>query len=277
MELHPTGTDPTRDALLVCRAARFQHLILLVVLWCIPVAWWWFSAPIIVTAACALLALLLTPLMLGDWLKRGRPDNWVLALHSTKLWINLRSYGATNAPQAETVLSIPYREIQSIRRTIHKYTTQGSDGKTNHTEVFLDFFFRDTDIEQVENILKSERELAIPLNEYWNGLVKVGNRQLKSFPVDTLGENGLRVVYSSSRNGLTPSIKKVLALLGRYVAIEEPLETKLANEQDLTDEEIDARILHLAQMRDTIEAIRMLRRHREMSLLEAKQFIEELR
>lgn len=74
----------------MCRNARFGLLILLAIFWAAAVVWWWFDAPRLISYVCGAIALFITPPVLGSWRKRGRPENWVLALHPDGLWVNLR-------------------------------------------------------------------------------------------------------------------------------------------------------------------------------------------
>ena len=107
MKLHPTGTDPTGEARLICRNVRFGLLVLLAIFWGAAIFWWWVEAPLWVIAMCVLVALFLTPLLIGAWRKRGRPENWVLATYPDGLWLNLRYCEHYLAEPGDTVLFVP--------------------------------------------------------------------------------------------------------------------------------------------------------------------------
>jgi len=104
MQFYPTGTNPTPEALLVCRNVRWNIAILLVILWAAPVFWWFVDAPSWVLIVCVALPLLVTWPMIRSWHRRGQVDNWVFAIHRDGVWLNLRDCEFTDAEPAETVL-----------------------------------------------------------------------------------------------------------------------------------------------------------------------------
>src|SRR5215217_1604723 len=128
MQLHPTGTDPISNALVVSRNVRWNIAVLLAIFWAAPVFWWYVSAPAWVLYMCIALPLLLTWPMFSSWRKRGRADNWVLALCRDGLWLNLRDCEYSDVEPGETVVFLAYSEISVARRVVHQHTTPSSDG-----------------------------------------------------------------------------------------------------------------------------------------------------
>lgn len=276
MQFHPTGTDPTAEGLLVCRNARFNLLVLLAVFWAIPFAWWWFEVRWI-AYGCVVLALLLTGPMLGSWRKRGRAENWVLALLPSELWVNLRDCEYYGAEPGLTVVSIPYDEVRAAYKSVHRYKTPDSDGDVSHRDVYLDLQISSPQREQLRDALQQERQLPGPRRKYLGGLVTVGAKNLKQQPVDFVGDDLLRIKFTVGNYGLRPPVKHVLAELRRYTTVREEVEQSTKDWEKLSDSEFNTFLRKLVLDGRDIRAIDLLRRRTGKSTVEAREFVDEIR
>ncbi|MCA9258453.1 MAG: hypothetical protein KDA61_04600 [Planctomycetales bacterium] len=277
MQFHPSGTTPTHDAEIVFRDARWHLMILLAIFWSIPVFWWKVHATWI-AYACGALAALLTLPMLASWRRRGRPDNWVLAIHRDGLWVNLRSCEFGDAPAGDTVAFIPYSEMSAVRKTVHRYTTANSDSEvTHHRSVYADIQITSPDASQFLALLQADRRRSVPSRSYFGGVVSVSSGRINRQPVDFLGNDLLRVKFSAGNFALRPRIGRFLRALGQYVRVGDEL--KIANEhwRDLDDADFDQLVHDLVRDGQDVKAIQSLKSRRGMSTTQAHAFVEELR
>ena len=276
MQFHPTGTDPTREALLVCRNTRWGVVVLLAVLWVVPVFWWYVGAPWWVTALCAALPLLLTLPFLGVWRRRGRADNWVLAVYRDGVWLNLRDCDYHLAEPAETVLFVPYSEIASARRFIHRYTTpSGESGDTYHKDSYLELQLNTADTRELRRMLDEERRRDPPQQSHIGGLVTSRTRRTQA-PIELEGEGTLRIKFRMLNYWLSPSLKKVLVTLQRFVTIETEHAPSREEWKAVSGVEFDELVRGLVKNGSRINAMELLRLRKGMSTTEAKQFIDTL-
>jgi len=279
MLLHPTGTDPTPDALLVCRNARFNLLILLAVFWCIPALWWWIEAPGFVTYGTVALALLLTPFLLSSWRTMGRPENWMLALSVEGLWINLRDCEYYAAEPGMSVVYIPYRDIESATETVNRYTTprSGSGSGRRHNEIMVDLKLTNPSQINLRQAILDERRIKTHSQEYFGGFISVGTGRVKRQPVDLIGNDLLRIKFTAGNYGLIPRPKKVFEILNRYVKVEGQTEQNLDDWHKLNDDEFDRLVHKMVRDGGDIKAVNLLTRRRKMSTTEAYNFVQEIR
>ena len=276
MQLHPTGTDPTASALLVCRNARWHLLLLLAIFWAIPVFWWYVQAPTWVLVMSGAIPLIITWPMLSTWRKRGRKDNWVLAVAASGVWLNLRDCEDHAADAGETVVYVPYREIAGVRRLVHRYTTPSSDNRsTHHRDVHLEILLDRVSNADLQAALAQERQRPLPEGSYFGGAVTVRNRR-RHFPIATEGDQVIRIKFSSSTYGLRPRIKAVIALLGRYIEVLGEVTLESPNWDDVEGEELDDLVKRLAASGQQFDAIRILRNRRGLSHADARQAVEAI-
>jgi hypothetical protein len=275
MQFHPTGTDPTREALLVCRNARWNLLVLLLIFWTIPVFWWYVAAPWWVTSLWALPALLTWP-VLGTWRKRGRADNWVLALYRDGVWLNLRDCEYHDAEPAQSVLFVPYQEIAAARRYLHCYTTPSSDGgDTLHKDVYLVLLLNATDLDELRITLEEERRREPPMRSYFGGVVTASTKRTQA-PVELEGNSLLHVKFTVSNYGLRPPLKKVLGVLQRFVMVDVDRKPLRDEWEKLDNAEFETLVRRLVKNGARIDAIRLLQERKRLSTTDASQYVDAL-
>lgn len=273
MQFHPTGTDPTREALLVCRNSRWNILAMLAFFWALPVgarlmgAGWWLVVPL------GGLALLLTWPMLGVWRKRGQAENWVLALYRDGIWLNLRDC-EYQAAAGESIVFFPYGEIASARRYVNRFTTPTAKGGTSyHKHVYLELQLRSADTGELRQALDEERQRDPAPQEYLRGVVRSRtNRRLSA--VELVDDATIRIKFSVSNYGLQPSLKKVLATLQQFVAIEDEYVLAAPSWSQLDEKELDDLVGQLVKIGSLHDAVKLLERRKGMSTTEAVEAID---
>ncbi|MEM9353235.1 MAG: hypothetical protein AAGA92_09495 [Planctomycetota bacterium] len=277
MQLHPTGADPTQQALLVCRNARFNLLVIAAALWVLPGFFAWQAFPWYVVYPSSGLALLITLPIVSAWRRRGRAANWVLAVLPDAVWLNLRDCEYADAEPGESVVSLPWGKIEKACQTTHRYSTSGGDGDTSHKDVYLEFSVSPETALEVRAALQAERKLRTKEHRYLWGGVTVSQGAIKRQPIDVADESTVRVKFSSGTYGLSPGTKQALAAMADYVVIAESGESALGDWHSLEDPDFDKLVLDLIEDGRDIEAIKLLRGRRDVSLTEAKAFVDGVR
>jgi hypothetical protein len=276
MKFHPSSTDPTSQALLVCRNTRWFILVLLAIIWAAPIFWWSVSAPLWVTILCAALPLFLTWPMLSSWRKRGGSHNWVLALYGDGLWLNLRDCEYAEAAVADSIVFLPYGEISAARRVVHRYTTPNSDhGSTSHKDVFLELEMSAENVAELRRALTDERFRNPPERSHLGGAVTSRTRR-SQFPVEVEGDNAVRIKFAVFSYRLRPSIGKVLAALQQYVVVEPERRQTTANWRELDDAQFDALLRRLVVAGQRMDATALMRERTKISLTDAHLIIKQL-
>ena len=277
MKIFSSGTDPTHDAELVCRNTRFGLLILLFVFWGAAGLWWWLEAPRIVVYGCAAVALFISPFLIGSWRNRGKACNWVVALHPDGIWLNLRDSEYHEFEPGNTIVFLPYGEIETARKHIHRYSTSDSDGNTSHKDVYLGLTLS-CDTTELRNAIQAERKRPSAMREYFGGFIRIGQKKIKRMPIELKPEGDkLHIKFSASNFGLSPRLSNVLAVLQKYVQIEGEEEQNDGRWQDLDDTKFDELFCQLIRDGHDIKASKLLRRKQNISISQARKFIEEVR
>lgn len=258
MQFHQTGTDPTREARLVCRNARINLLILLALFWGFAGVIYYGGGHWVAYVWMVLCALL-TPAIMASWRRRGSPENWVLAIYSDGIWLNLRDVAYHTAEAGNTIVSVPFSEILSVRKFIHRYSTPSSDGNTSHKDTYLEFLLNTDEAILVDVALKDDQK-----------------RKRGRAPIAVQGDNTLRIKFSTPNFGLRPNLHTTLSELGKYIRIEPESKEELPDLQKLSDAEFSKLVSELVAAGRRIDAVSLLRSRKQMTLTEAMDFVDEL-
>lgn len=275
MDFHPTNTASPANAILVCRNARFNLLILVAVFWGIPGLLWYTGNPWIAIASAAL-ALLLSRLVLGTWAKRGRAENWVLAVVEDGLWVNLRDCEYPEVEPGDTVVFLPYSELQTARHSTHRHTTRDGDGDVSRKDAYLDLQIASSDFDQLREELQAERQRRSPLKKFF-GIIESGPGKIRQQPAQAIGDDLLRIKFTAGNYGLQPRPQKVLSVLSQYVSVDEPAQISTTETSQQTETEFAKHVSKMVTEGRDIEAIRLVQERMGKSLTEAKVFVDELR
>ena len=247
--------------------------------------------------------------LIGLWYfrRRLRPSNWLVKTRTSSVLIKFRSYLNDRFLEADpVVVEIPWSEIQWIRKTKVTTTSPSLDsrgGSTTSFHTYLDLKLNAPEIEELKRALAAETNRKAPLSEKVQRkreLFQARKRKAPSVEILRLkqeirsdrlrnqpGQSGathrhypVRLIEPSilriEWNGIQPRITKALGLFSQRAAVEPTLKLRPQDWQSLRGEDLDDRILDLAQRGETMAAVRMVRRKYGLALGESKQFVDDL-
>jgi hypothetical protein len=276
MQFYPTSHDPTPLATLVCRQQRWGLLVFVAVFCGIPFVWHRLEAPVIVTYGTAALALLICPVLLRSWRKRGRRDNWAIALDGNGVWINLRDCEYYDAEPGETIVYLANRELQSARRFDYRYTTPNHKrASTKHREVYLELQVDEAIAAEIKQRIDAEQRRETPPHRALGGLLQTRVSR-NSALVRVHNASALRILFSSSTYRLTPGLKRLLTELARDVPVDNAPAIRSESWQELSPAECDGLIRSLAAQGRVIEATRLAQTTKKISLAAARELVDSL-
>ncbi len=219
-------------------------------------------------AICSLLALYALALTRA----RLQPSNWLMKINRQTITIKFRSYlNAHFDPNDIQVFEIPLSHIQSARRVTeeiqlpHGFDSDGS--KPNMKNEYLELTLKEEDTSRLATYLQEERLKKGP---------KQGSTRswTQHYPVRLSSD---RLIFIECKE-IAPGIKVALELLGTQLSIgaEESLTIDLNNYRDKSDGEKEAKVLQLAQMGSTVQAIGLAKMFFNLDTVQAKKRVETL-
>jgi hypothetical protein len=233
------------------------------------------GAPWWITALCAVFGVLLIPIVVSDWLAKLRDTNWIVWLRPDGLWINFRSYQDRGPTDVETVVRLEFAEVAEVREIRDLYYTPSSDGgSVRHSLKSLEITLTHDRTDELAAAMTVDRVRPAPRR----CILGVGvTTRPAHFPVSVPAPGRIRLAWrGGTGNWVTPSLKSVLAELSGFVRTADATQSVAADWRDLTEAELDDRILRLVETGDTITAIELLRSRRGLSTTAARQFVDEL-
>jgi len=238
-----------------------------------PFLWYFLRAPWPIWSICAALAVLVVPMLVGDLRARMRDTNWVLWLRPDGAWVNFRSYQDTSATDARCIVKFDYREIAQARKHVQRYTMPSQGHRTtSYVMHSLELTLAHADTAALEQAMADDRRREPPQRFYFG--VGVTSRPTH-FPVRLAEPNCLRMAWRGGvGTWIAPSLGHVLRELAGYVRTGDAVAERRTDWRDLNDDELDDRILELAQAGDTIDAVKLLTARRGYTTTEAKRFLD---
>ena len=199
-----------------------------------------------------------------------RPSNWVIRAVADGLYIKFRSYLNHHfPPEDRIVIFLPYAEIDSVNKTREKLEVMASRGTQTQYWTYLDVHLKDLDTDDTAEAIKVEAGRKGPQR----GIV---SSRANHSPVRVAAPGLLRIPWKSHQDRLRPGIKKALDFLASKVDLGSELRLDRGRLHDLSEQELDALILELAETGQRIEALKLIRHRFGYSLTEAKRFLDEL-
>ena len=272
MKFYHTGTEYPESADLVCRNIRWNLVILLGVFWAIPVGWWILGAPVWLAFLTGGLALLLTVPLFNTWIRRGRRDNWTVAVTPDGIWLNLRDVEYHRAAAADTIARIPFREIRSMRKSVHRYTTPDSEGgSVKHRDLYLELQLEPSVAVELADAISAEQKRQPASSQFLGISVRTKRNDA---PLRIRGD-ALHVKFRTSRYCLSPGLPRVLSVLATRIASDIPVEDKSKDWEQMSESELHDFVEELVSNGDTISACKLLVEKTGVSLTEAHQLVEQ--
>lgn len=275
MKLEYPDAVPFQRATLVCRDGRLMNtagrLLGAALFAAIGPFWWYVGAPWPAWVGCSLVALLVVPSILDGIRALYRSENWILALESAGVWINLRSYLNWHFPDAETALFVPYSEIATIRRYKMSYFVPSSEAAASQSRCSLfEIELNHSHTETIAKLLREERQRQTPRRRFL--FLTIGYK-VKDYPVTLPDPDKLHVTW---RFYVTPSLEQVIDHLAQHVQVGDSVRQDFDDWRNLSDDEADELVRLLVESGDEIAATKLLRRRQKMSATEAKHFIDQM-
>jgi hypothetical protein len=280
VQLQQSFDPKSEECLLVCRqgvvAGVASSIVLAVILIGSPIISWRLGAPAFFWIIFAVFALLVVPMIIADVLAKLRRGNWLLVVRPDGLRIHLRSY-QDKAPRGDdpTVVRLDYPEIVEVGRRVEHRSKPNSDGGSVSSKMqSLDIRLTHQDTDALAKALALNRHRVQPTRRYLGFMsVRAG---LTHFAVSLPEPGTIRVNWRGDGHWVTPSLRRTLTELEHRVKVAETSEGPRKDWKELTDAELDDRVLELTRSGNRIDAIHLLVQRRGYSLTEAHRFVEEL-
>ncbi|REK15616.1 MAG: hypothetical protein DWQ37_09110 [Planctomycetota bacterium] len=278
MKLHRSCDVVPDGSGLVCRQGRVYGIVTFAVFsaaFACPVGFGYAAGIPWLGIPFGLFALLIVPLLWGDMLSRFRSSNWLLWIRPDGLWIHLRSYRDQSPHDRPAVVELSYAEIAQIGRHAERYSVQSRRSRQYHKVDSLQVRLRQPETGEFEAALAAGRQTRQP-ERVFLGFIR-SRARLTHFPVSLPSPEVIRIAWRGGYNhAVVPSLRRALAELSQHAEIAEPAgETRKASSQ-ISDAEIDDRVLELVKRGDRLDAARLLVHERNYTLTQAKRFVDEL-
>ncbi|MCA9263163.1 MAG: hypothetical protein KDA60_04920 [Planctomycetales bacterium] len=277
MQFHPSNHDPTSDALLVCRNARWVAVLLAACFWGFMVFLAFERAPVWLLGLWGMICIPVTAILWSDWIAKGRPENWMIAVHRDGVWLNLRDVAFRSAPQGQSVVFLPYQELHGVREHVHKYRTRDSDGgDTHHKDTYVELLTDSNITNQVAGVLSEERLIELPSKSYFWGGIEVRAGRIRYQPVTVPTPGVLRVAASKRNYGMRPGPRRVVEVLSEFIQPVESIRRNDGNLRNMDDADFEATVAEFARRGDVFAAVKLLVDRRGMSLTDARSYVQSL-
>lgn len=198
--------------------------------------------------------------------------NWVLRLNSDKIIIKCRSHLNQYLPKTDKqIVEFGLDEIKDVRVVKEKIKTEGSSGIARGTKIIFTTYL------EISLVSSDLRELKKMLNYELN--VKTKRTKHHDYHVSVYNENKIRIEWKSAKTTLTPRIKRALKMFSKQsvkVEFGEYEKKDYKKTLNIDKEEMETRILDLAQKGNKIDAIKLIRKTYNYDITEAKLFMESL-
>ena len=236
--------------------------------------WWVLGAPWFIWVPCLAVGALVALLLPRSVVALYRKSNWVLAIHSKAVWLNLRSPFNHHLPDGQTVVRLETSEIQNVSIYSEKYSTPNSEGgSTRWAMKFLRLNLTHTDTQELVEALEQERTRKPVPGRFG------GSSMTLHYPV-SVPEPGMILMAwrgSTMEDHVTPCANRATELLAAAgVRVGEPTLLQRRDWAQLQGAELDSRVKEMALAGHSIEAVELLRLRRGLGLTEANRRVEEL-
>jgi hypothetical protein len=279
MKLHRASDVVPRPEGLVCRQGRFAGVLMLIVfggaVTALPVCLYLGQAPKLAWIAASLVPLLLVPLLWSDVKCRLRKSNWLVWVDQRRLWINLRSYQDESAADHPAIVELEYGQIAAAAPYVQVYTTPKSNGgSTQQKLVSIELWLGEPAPAELAAALAECRRREQPTRQF---LGIRGRKRLSHCAISLPRPDVIRLLWRGGPGHyVVPSLNCTLAALAAHVPLGEERRDDRPDWKEIPDEQLDERIIELAEMGSRLEAIKLLVSRRGQSHKEARQFVDEL-
>ena len=278
MKLHRTGEAAYDWDATVFRAGRWLNSLIGVIFaiaFAVPGLLYFFGGakiPLLIVVPCTMLAVFIGKWMMSMIISLWLSSNWTLAVQPDGVWLNLRSCFNHRFEEAQTLLHLPYEDIVSVRRC-GRLVSASMQGDAKYKQTSLELTLAESvDAQQIKSAIAEENRRRTPAQ----GILIKSTSRIQHTPVSIVEMRKLRIPWNGPMSGLTPNINTAIRMLSQYVTVDEAAEIQKVDWQELSDEAFDDTILETLIQGQSMEAIRLLRNRKGMSLRDARAFVKEL-
>lgn len=203
---------------------------------------------------------------------RFKATNWIMKVAQESVTIKFRSYLNAHFDSNDVqIVEISLRDVQWVRRVSenielpHEFYSDG--GEPNIKNAYLELRLKDVATSILATYLKEERLTKGPKRGCSHGWVN-------HYPVRIVSDGLIQIEFKE----ITPGIKMALKLLGEQIPIQsdESIKLDLNSYKEKSDQEKEAKVLQLAQMGSTINAIGLAKVFFNLNTTQAKERLETL-
>ena len=207
-----------------------------------------------------------------NFLPSLRPTNWVLKVRGDTMYLMLRNFRERHTLEdGPVVISFDFSEIASVGKLSKKISTPSSNGgDTTWTQHSLEIRLREAAPPAFVDALNAERTRRPPAEGF------VRKKSYYRSPVTMADSRTICILWRGRYEVVKPGIHAALETLTRYVDQHTAEVIDRTNPEHLSDSEFDDLVLALCESGAKIDAIRLLKRHRDYSTSSAKAFVDEL-
>jgi len=277
MRLHTWSDVEHMQADHVFRTPPWGMLLLPLVLLaiCAAVGWGLLAGylPCFFWASVALIAPFVPLSFSTNFLPALRQTNWVLKVRGDRLYLMLRNFRERHfADDGPTVVSLEAGEIASVGKLAQRLsapTSRGSD--MTWTQHQLEIRLRKVAPEAFVQALEAERRRKPPAKGF------IQRTSYYPPPVTMPDARTIRILWRGRYDVVKPPVERAVQILKRQVAEHRETHLDRSNPEELSEREFDDLILDLCDSGAHMAAVKLLKKHRGLSLSDARQFVDELR
>jgi|GEM_PF-3934692 len=201
-----------------------------------------------------------------------KPSAWLLRVQANGALIHLQSPFLHTQPPGPTVLSIPWDQIQCVSHRQSEKSTGFGDNESTVQFHQLEISLKQVIPQDIQDTIRSENSRR---NESTRFGIKSSSKIAHS-PVTVANAYTLRLAFKGVQPGVKPKLQDALNACAAYVSIGEAATEPLPEPESMSDSAFDDHILLLAESGQKLTAIKLLRERENMSLVDAKAFVDGL-
>jgi hypothetical protein len=225
----------------------------------IPALFWVVIGPIALISGLVLLVV--ASALAGAFRAGLRPTNWFARLGVENLHLQLRSYrNAHFESEAPTVLELPYRSIQSMRRVVETRRETRDNRVRIVSKSFIELCVGQTDTEPLAAALRAERSLEAPAQKALIGSTRTKHHH---YPVTVVAPGRIRIEWRSA----------LFNALKAHVPAEP--DERLDFDAGYPIADAEARALELDRRGERFSAVRIVMEHLDVDAREAAAWLDQ--
>ena len=287
MKLLQTGTQRIDEEAIICRQSPYRQVVgggvLTMMVTSFPLFWWWLEAPALVVVVCGIIALVVASICVSEAVAALKKTNWLLAIQTDGVWVNLRSFRNRKLASATTVVHFSWDDLKSAAAT-DGLSPLSSDSTSVDKISFLE-------LQLAEHVQTDDLQTAIA-DEIQRRTVPTtfaavkSTRQDRQISLRLIDERYLQFTWQSQIDSIVPDLQYVLQELGKRIQIEDhrPASGSVVTHADSFEsslsstqmDDLHVEILEKVEVGQLLDAIRLYRIRTGCHLKDARTAVHEL-